>query len=756
MSFAPLTTVRLLSGVPFDKYNTINFASKSDQLSFMESKTRHVAVDLTYQREQRQIAYPAVYDDVIGCNYVAYQNPAFSDKWFYGYITNVEYINESNTYVYFDIDPWQTFLFDIQFKSCFVEREHVSDDSVGAHLIDEGLSVGDYISVATTETNFSRWWIVVGSTVDLQDLNEFAPVGGYTYGGIYSGASYYLFDPDDVFILEEIITNLATAGKLDAVITMYMVPKSIVEEGSSGGFLPADPMSPRTMYPPNTNSLDGYTPRNNKLLTYPFRCLQVSNNDGNAVILRYEFFRGNIPTMEFVGTSTPNGRIIAYPQNYRGVSRNFNESVALGNYPQCTWVKDVYSNWLASQSIRWGYQKDRLIFNSMTGLAAGGAGALTTGSAFALAGPATSMFSDSYNLASAMREEKEVHSIIPNAIGGSVGNSYTNVTFNKYAFTCEQKTIKAELARSIDGYFDMFGYKVNIVKTPDITTRPSWNYVKTNNAKIVGECPQPFLEDMKNDMNHGMTFWHGDYIGDYSRNNGGTPVPPPENTYRLDVINGSGSGTYKGGESVQVIANTVAGFKYWTSANGGSFYDSGLSTTYFTMPFNDCTITAVYEVIPTKTRIDEVFRKYIGAVEWDATVGTFQRWYYGSYIKAAWCTTSLTYCANEANLGSQVPKNENVQALFNFMNARSKTWPAEVGGRLPNPGDILFFITSQSSTVLHHCGVVSAVNGTKITYISGNTTNPTSGRPDGVFEKTTTIGQGGSYYVKYFGEVDYT
>ena len=68
---------------------------------------------------------------------------------------------------------------------------------------------------------------------------------------------------------------------------------------------------------------------------------------------------------------------------------------------------------------------------------------------------------------------------------------------------------------------------------------------------------------------------------------------------------------------------------------------------------------------------------------------------------------------------------------------------------------MLFFITSQSTTVLHHCGVVSGVDGNNITYISGNTTNPTAGRADGVFEKTTVIGQGGNYYVKYFGEVNY-
>lgn len=172
------------------------------------------------------------------------------------------------------------------------------------------------------------------------------------------------------------------------------------------------------------------------------------------------------------------------------------------------------------------------------------------------------------------------------------------------------------------------------------------------------------------------------------------------------------------------------------------------------MPANDVTITANYQE-PTETRLDEYARQFIGAVEWDDTVRLWQVWYYGSYVKDAWCTTFLTYCAHMIGKGNQVPKNAAVQSLYDAMNRLGRTWLAEVGGQLPKAGDVVFFITSQSTTVLHHCGVVSAVNGNQITYISGNTGNP-SGGADGVFEKTTTIGQGGRNYAKYFGRVDYT
>lgn len=761
MSFAPLTTVRLMRAVPINSSykDQLTFTSKSNQEAYFFAKTKDVKVNLSYQREGLYIRYPGVYDSIVDCNYLAYQNPAFSDKWFYAFITNLVYENEETTRVYFEIDAYQTFMWDIEIPACFVEREHVNDDSVGANLIDEGLAVGDYVCNSYTQKNFTDWWIVVGSTVDLRDT-DFPPQGGYVYAGIYSGASYYLFDSDEwetETLLPTLIEALSEKGKIDAIVCMYMIPKEIISGGSSGGYLPTSVRTATNISVPNTNTLDGYTPKNNKLLTYPYRCLQISNNEGNAVTLRYEFFNNLTPNVVFRGVATPNGRIVCYPQEYKGVTINLNESISLGNYPQCTWQNNVYANWLAAQSIRWGYTQDRAIFDTAMG-SLGVAASVASGNQVAAGAAGTftaNAVSSLYHINSTMAEEKEVHSIIPPAIKGSIGSGYTNVSLYRYGFILEQKTIKAEIARSIDEYLSAFGYRVNRVKVPNITGRPSWNYVKTIDAKVIGGAPVPYLNTIKNMLDNGVTFWHGDWVGDYSRDNGSTTPPPPTDKYNLTVIKGSGSGSYYANENVTVVADTTVNFQQWVTRNGGYFIDASTSTANFVMPPNDCTIEAIYSTTPTKTRIDTVMRKYEGAVEWDETVGKFQRWYYGSYVKDAWCTTCLTYCAYEAGVLAQVPKNENVQNLYNQMTAMGSTWEASPTGQMPEPGDICFFITSQSATVLHHCGVVTSINGLVVSYLSGNTSNP-SGGPDGVFEHTTTIGNTGSHYVKYFGKVDYS
>lgn len=294
MAFAPITTVRLCRAVPLDNTyrDQLTFDNRAAQESFFAGKTQYSAGDLSYQRENSMIRYPAQYDALVDCNYLCYRNPQFGDKWFYAFITNLEYESEVMTKIYFEIDAYQTYMFDINIPACFVEREHVNDDSVGANLIDEGLALGDYVCTSFTQKNFTDWWIVVGSTVELKDTS-FPPAGGYVYAGIYSGASYYLFDSDNWTtgsLLPTLIEAINGAGKTDAIVSMYMVPKDIVSGGSSGGYLPATVRTATNLSVPNTNTLNGYTPKNNKLLCYPYRCLQISNNEGNAVILRYEFF----------------------------------------------------------------------------------------------------------------------------------------------------------------------------------------------------------------------------------------------------------------------------------------------------------------------------------------------------------------------------------------------------------------------------------------------------------------------------------
>lgn len=74
-----------------------------------------------------------------------YQNENYGNKWFYAFITKMEYDNDYMTNISIETDVYQTWQFDIIFKKCFVEREHVEDDTIGKHTVPESLEHGEYI-----------------------------------------------------------------------------------------------------------------------------------------------------------------------------------------------------------------------------------------------------------------------------------------------------------------------------------------------------------------------------------------------------------------------------------------------------------------------------------------------------------------------------------------------------------------------------------------------------------------------------------
>ena len=190
-----ITEVRLLN-VPLesDLCNTLYFNSVSDQTNYFKSKTKFSEADFSYQRKDRIIRYPRDYDSLLGCNYVMYKNSDYSDKWYYAFITKMEYVSDGMTAIYIETDVIQSWLFDYTLKPSFVEREHVNNDTIGNHTLPENLELGEYIvNDYKKDTNLKPSTLIcVGSTVVPSELEK--KIGGH-YHGIYSGVCYYAYNP---------------------------------------------------------------------------------------------------------------------------------------------------------------------------------------------------------------------------------------------------------------------------------------------------------------------------------------------------------------------------------------------------------------------------------------------------------------------------------------------------------------------------------------------------------------------------------
>ena len=125
MYIQPQTNIKLLHNVPLDTTydHTIYFESASAQTSYFSGLVKYNLTNYSYQRVKKGVARVGVKsDNLYDCNYMMFQNSAFGTKWFYAFITSVEYVNNETSDVFFEMDVMQTWFFDFELEHCFVER----------------------------------------------------------------------------------------------------------------------------------------------------------------------------------------------------------------------------------------------------------------------------------------------------------------------------------------------------------------------------------------------------------------------------------------------------------------------------------------------------------------------------------------------------------------------------------------------------------------------------------------------------------
>jgi hypothetical protein len=209
------------------------------------------------------------------------------------------------------------------------------------------------------------------------------------------------------------------------------------------------------------------------------------------------------PEFKIVGELSPSPSVYLFPRNYKGLPTNVDEKLVLNNFPLCSWNNDVYANWL-------GQNRNKLMTSLATSVAMGVSGAMTENPmlmGMGITGVSTEI------------SQVADRAIQPNQTVGNIGGSGA-LSVGIQDFFFYPTTITKEYAERIDSFFDMYGYKVNTVKQPNITGRPYWNYVKTINSIITGNIASNDIVELQNIFNKGVTIWHSpSNIGDYSLNN---------------------------------------------------------------------------------------------------------------------------------------------------------------------------------------------------------------------------------------------
>ena len=231
----------------------------------------------------------------------------------------MEYVNDNMTDIYIKLDVFQTYQFDFYYYNSYVEREHVNNDTAGNHTVPEGLETGEYyVNTYDYYDNFDDMILVVTASKPVDATSQYPndvgiPVsslnGITTYGKVYVCG-------DGLGTLNSLLlafSNNQHSGGTESITNMYFVPKKCINLDDIS-LVP----NPDLIYEYSSNypmiysyyiskptTVDGYTPKNKKLLTFPYCFLVGSNNNGSSNIYKYEKFKSSNCQFDFSCIPTP-------------------------------------------------------------------------------------------------------------------------------------------------------------------------------------------------------------------------------------------------------------------------------------------------------------------------------------------------------------------------------------------------------------------------------------------------------------------
>ena len=510
-----------------------NAVAQESNYSFIKHGVNEIEVNFTYQQ-------------CLQSNYMAFQNKDYSNKWFFAFIDDLEYRNDGTTRIKYTIDNFATWFDYWDPSSCLVLREHVNSDGIGEHTYPENLEHGGYIANYYDEIggfDVEQCKVIVGTTW-LPSNTPGLPSTQY-YGGVFSGVYYMAMSYQNA---KNFILAVDGLGRGDAIVTVFMAPNILCpgieytgtihskKNNDDGTTSAQDYTITWTLVPNNyggvmilsdyniqiNNTLNGYTPKNNKLYCFPYNYLLVTNQVGANAEYHYEDFINNQPVFNIIGTLSPGCSIKLYPENYKKLADSvsnhpgFNDGLVGAKFPVCSWTNDSFTNWETQQSvnikiaqIESAFKIGGMIMNSQAG-----------------EGNPASSYVGLFEQQAQHVSERYQHALVPPQASGSLNGGDVTFARNEQNFGYYKMSIKQEYARKIDEYFNKFGYQVNEIKLPNQTGRTYWNFVQIGSYEEIGysnnlgSVPAFAMENINNIYRNGVTIWHShDNLGNYNLDN---------------------------------------------------------------------------------------------------------------------------------------------------------------------------------------------------------------------------------------------
>lgn len=506
----PNSTIQLFKNIKLTpkSEDTAYFDNKSVQDTFFGQHIYASYDNNSYTRlKQNTIKLSGVIANLYNCNYMRFKNTSFENKWIYAFITRVDYVNNETVEIDYIIDDIQTWLFspDVTFEQCYIERQHDRYDNLLENFIPENLEIGELIT-ADTETYAlqSDRGLNIGMLVSTYP-NGTRISGGLAYG-VFTGLGMYGGN------LSSTITRINSYTDPTNIVLIFMYPAVAgdisIDSGSEAPYLLQDTFDTN----PDFTRLGTYTPRNNKLYTFPYYFVRIYSA-GQERDYRWENWNKGIGVT--VGqfriqlTCMPPVTSGCAPYRYKGEVEPYDEMLTVSNFPQCAWNEDAYKAWYAQH-------KASYVASLNTSMLTILGGELQTLGAWGVGG---SIVGGANNLWQTIALNQDKQRTPPTVHGAGISDAL-NAATAQYDFTAKKMCVKPEVAARIDDFFDLYGYKQNKIAYPDLTARQNWTYIKTVGCGMHGDLPAECNKNICDRFDNGIRFWKNPLrIGDYSMSN---------------------------------------------------------------------------------------------------------------------------------------------------------------------------------------------------------------------------------------------
>lgn len=515
--------IYLCEGVPFnDSYNdVIDFLSKTAQINyFLAYSPENLRFNnVSYQRVNKSISSPRAsmtcringYCEQFNLvNYLLFQNaptysettPASGGKWYFAFVKSVNYINPYCTEFVYELDYYQSYMWQFSIGTSFVEREHVSTDVVYSNILQEPVTISEYSENANTYNGTAQKYINVISS----ETNKGESVKANDDGGIFTGLLVKQFT--SASNASTYIESFTHPDAIVAILMTYSLLKTTYPIGGDPFNAPTIAVTPTSI---NSNGVN-YTPKNKKLYNSQFRYFKFTVKSNNSVEFKPEkmltsrdarfmvsgYYYGNV----YPGT--------AYVFDYEGVEQNFNYCICDEDNIMCGWASDSFKQWLSQNSNK---LNTSLLYSCLS-IASGvnnSISAFGKNGVSSKVGSVISGIQSTRGVADLISEVADKENLT-DKFKGAINSTDANFALTKPSWRMYEMVADLESLKRADTFMTNYGYTTNKIKSPNNRSRTKMNYLKIVDPLIIGKIPVDAFNTLYNMFSKGVKIWHAPIV----------------------------------------------------------------------------------------------------------------------------------------------------------------------------------------------------------------------------------------------------